>query len=89
MKLYITIDYKSKSEIHGNIYNKPRKNQSEIYLMFSATRIDDNLFELSIRKIGSEKECRVVLDESFDGRMSGKDILFYVEQRIERLMRVL
>lgn len=84
MKLYISIDYKDKEEIGGSIFNLPRKKDQEaIYLYFDGVRKSATTFELDIRRAAFEKHYIVLLDETFDCRMVGKDILFYVEQRID------
>lgn len=89
IKLYIDIDHKDKSEIYGTIYNKPRKNQQEIYLRYSAIRLSDTVFKLTISKPLLKEFYSVNLDETIDCSMTAKDILFYVDQRIELLMKSL
>ncbi len=84
-KLYISIDYKDKNEINGTIYNRPRKNQEEIWLRYQATRLSDTTFQLDLyrRKNGYCKTY--ILEEDFECSMTANNILFYVEQRIERI----
>lgn len=85
LKLYISVETKDKWYMNGSIYNRPRKNNSEIYLRYRAERHTSNLFELSIYKVGSHKVYQVMLDETIDCSMTAKDILYYVDQRIEML----
>ena len=90
MKLYILIDYKGKEGIGGCIFNLPRKkNQEAIYLYFYGVRNSDTTFELELRKPASNKHYTVILDEKFECKMTGKDILFYVEQRIDNIWKML
>lgn len=88
-KLYISIDYKSKEKMSGTIYNRPRKNMREIYIRFLATRLSENTFQLDLFKIPIKNYITVILDENFDCSMTAKDILFYVDQRIENILRTL
>lgn len=91
MNLYISIDYKDKEGICGCIFNLPprKKNQESIYLYFYGVRISDTTFELELRKPASDKNYTVILDEKFECKMTGKDILFYVEQRIDNIWKML
>lgn len=86
MKLYIKIDYKDKEFMYGSIYNKPKNKHDEVYLRYRCERYTDNIFELTVYKVTSQSiKYQVMLDETFDCRMCAKDILFYIEQRIELL----
>lgn len=90
MKLYISLDYKDKEEIVGSIFNLPRKkNQEAIYLYFDGVRKSDTTFELDIRRPVFDKHYTIILDETFECKMTGKDILFYVEQRINKIWKML
>lgn len=87
MRLYIKIDYKDKNEISGTIYNRVRLKdiKNEIYLRYKAERTSENMFDLQIYGCPKNKVYEVRLDETFDCSMTAKDILFYVEQRIDFL----
>ena len=88
-KLYINIEEKSKNEISGTIYNRVRNNVDErVYLRFKAVRTGESLFKLEVYGCPCREVYTVALDETFDCCMTAKDILFYVEQRIEYLRRL-
>lgn len=90
MKLYVSLDYKSKEEIGGSIFNLPRnKTQEAIYLYFDGVRKSNTTFELDIRRPAFEKHYIVLLDISFECRMTAKDILYYVKQRIDHIWKSL
>ena len=89
-KLYIDIDYKDKNELRGSIYNRPRKkNQACIYLRYKATRLSDTTFQLDLYKYPIKGYITVILDETFECRMTANNILFYVDQRIEHILKQL
>lgn len=83
MKLYVEIDYKNKSEIAGSVYNRPGKCGEEIYLLFRAVQFSFNVYVLNVRKVGSLKEFNTALDSTLHGKPTGKNILYYIEQRID------
>lgn len=88
MKLYTKIDSKNKDSIYGTIYNRPSKNQKEIYLRYKTERLSDYTFMLDIFKVPNPNPIyTALLDETFDCSMTAKDILYYVEQRIEILLK--
>ena len=90
MRLYVSLDYKSKDEIGGSIFNLPRKKTDEaIYLRFDGERVYNNVFRLNIKRPAFDKVITYMLDEIFECKMTGKDILFHVEQRIEHILKVL
>lgn len=90
MKLYVSLDYKDKEEIVGSIFNLPRKKeQIAIYLYFKGVRKSDTAFKLDIYRPAFTKHYEVMLDEIIECKMTAKDILFYVDQRIEHLIKVL
>lgn len=86
-RLYIQCDYKDKNEKSGTIYNRPRKNEKPIYLSFTALS-DDNFIDLRIHQMGTPKEndCEYHLEKDWEINFTLKSILFFVEQRIERIM---
>lgn len=86
MKLYIDLDYKDRTEKVGSIYNKPKKNEKEIYIRFKAQRTADRVFELDLYHTLNGKHITFTLDETFDISFTGKDILYYVEQRIDSII---
>ena len=89
MRLYSKVDYKDKNEITGTIFNRCGKNiKNEIFLRFNATRTGESTFDLQIYGCPKDKVYEVPLDEYFDCSMTAKDILFYVEQRIEFLRKL-
>lgn len=90
MKLYSSLDYKDKEKIGGSIFNLPRKkNQEAIYLYFKGVRKSDTAFKLDVYRPAFDKHYIVMLDEIFECKMTAKDILFYVEQRIEHICKIL
>ena len=89
MKLYVSLDYKHKDEIGGSIFNLPRKKNEEIYLYFDGVRKSETTFELNVKRPAFLKKYIVLLDETFDCKMTAKDILFYVEQRIDFIWKML
>lgn len=91
IKLYANIDYKDKHEISGSIFNRTRNVKDEIYIRFKATRHSEikNIFELDLYRRKDGDHITVTLDETFDCSMTKKDILFYVEQRIEHIWKQL
>lgn len=90
MKLYVSLDYKGKDEISGSIFNLPRKKEDEaIYLRFVGERKGETAFRLDIKRPAFEKVISVMLDEICECKMTGKDILFYVEQRINHIWKIL
>ena len=88
-KLYIKIDDKDKNGICGTIYNRVRQDANkEIYLRYKAQKISDTLFELQVYGCPKDAVYSATLDETFDCSMTAKDILFYVEQRIDFLKKL-
>lgn len=83
MKLYIDIDYKEKYEIAGNVYNKPGKCGEEIFLLYKASVFSGNIWTLNVRKVGSLKEFNTALDSTLHGKPTAKNILYYIEQKID------
>ena len=89
MKLYSKVEYKDKNEISGTIFNRCGKNiKDEIYLRFIAVRTNENIFNLQVYGCPKNRVYEATLDETFDCCMTAKDILFYVEQRIEYLRKL-
>lgn len=90
MKLYIQLDYKNKEEICGSIFNLPKKKKQEaIYLRFNGIRMGYTTFELIVYRPAFDKQYVVMLDEIIECKMTGKDILFYIQQRIEHIWKML
>lgn len=88
MKLYITIDNKTKTELYGSIYNKPRKNKKQVYLRYNAERLSPTTFSLDIYNINKNNIISVILDETYDCSMTAKDILYWVENRIQHIIKL-
>lgn len=89
MKLYTQIDHKDKNEIVGSVFNKPRKNQIKVYIRYKATRLSDATFQLDIYKIPVNGYITVILDEKFECSMTANNILYYIDQRIEHILKEL
>lgn len=92
-KLYIDIDDKgiinNNKYMYGTIFNRNyHKYDGEIYLRWYAERIDNKLFTLKVWGCPKTDVYEVTLDETFDCRMCAKDILFYVQERIDTLKKL-
>lgn len=87
MRVYSEVEYKDKKEIRGIIFTRQRNIAERMYFCYKATRIDDNNFELDIYRSKSGKHIVVELQEDYDGEMMAKNIVYWIEQRIENIWR--
>lgn len=87
MKLYCKkLDIKTKNELLGTIVSSAK---NDIYIRFYAKKTGEYSFDLDLYKFKNGKHIEIQLAEDFDCRMIAKDILFYVENRIEHIWRIL
>lgn len=87
MKLYCKkLDIRTKDELLGTIVSSAN---NDVYIRFNAKRTGEYSFDLDLYKFKNGKHIELNLAEDYDCRMIAKDILFYVEQRIDNIWRVL
>ena len=87
MKLYCEkLDIKTKDELLGTIKSSAKFN---IWIRFHAIRTGEMTFELDLYCRKNGEHIIVQLAEDYDCRMIAKDILFYVEQRIDNIWKTI
>lgn len=87
MKLYCKkLDIRTKDELLGTIVSSAN---NDIYIRFNAKRTDENSFNLDLYETMKGEHINLHLAEDYDCRMYAKDILNYVEQRIDNIWRVI
>lgn len=84
MKLYLAIEEKSPTEIFGHIYSSQKHN---IWIWFNALAFRKGLWSAEFWLSGNKNHTTKVLFS--DCGMSGKNVLYYVDNHFEALMRSL